>query len=71
MDVCAVNMLFSVMKAYDLLMAQLSVCRAHWSYTPVRFGFGVEGSIDLRRWRVAHAAALLWYYCGTVMTVLL
>lgn len=30
LDVCTINTVFSVMKAYGLLMAQPSLCDAHW-----------------------------------------
>lgn len=33
MDTCTVNRIFSVVRAYGLLMAQPSLCEAAWSHT--------------------------------------
>ena len=33
---CTINSVFAALKAFDLLMAQPSLCRAKWSYSPYR-----------------------------------
>ncbi len=35
LDVCTINTVFSIMKAYNLLAAQPSLCDAHWWVSPL------------------------------------